>query len=217
MTDKKQNDKQPPKSRDYAKVEEEIQMEELPEHLRDLEDEAEEGNETEAAASEDDLTQEIASLKEHLLRTLADSENLRKRLEREKEETAKYATTNMARDLVSVSDNMNRALESIKPEDLDGNPALKTIFDGIKLVEGELQSTLSKHGIKSIDPMGENFDHNFHQAMFEVADSPEPQGTVVQVVQTGYRIHDRLLRPALVGISKGNGATKDKGNTYIKA
>ncbi|MFQ5534708.1 MAG: nucleotide exchange factor GrpE [Sphingomonadales bacterium] len=152
---------------------------------------------------------EIAGLKERLLRSMAETENLRARAEREREDTAKYAVTGFARDVLTVADNLRRALDSVT-DDLRENDAVKTVVDGVEMTERQLLQTLEKHGIRVINPMGEKFDHNFHQAMFEADAGDQPPGTVIQVMQTGFAIHDRLLRPAMVGIAKRSGNAKSK-------
>jgi len=153
-------------------------------------------------SKEEELATEVASLKDQLLRTLAELENYRKRAEREREEMAKFAITGFSRELLTVADNLRRALESVS-EDLE-NPEtlLKSLLEGVEITEKELLSVFKKHSIERIDPLGQAFDHHFHQAMFEVEDSDQPAGTIVHVLQPGYRLHGRLLRPALVGIAK---------------
>ena len=164
-----------------------------------------EGDASEEAESGDgDLSPEaeIADLKDKLLRALADTENLRRRSQKDREDALKYSSANFARDMLSVADNLRRAIESI-PE--DGDPdgqALVGFIEGISLTEKELLSTLERHGIQKVEPMGEKFDPQYHEAMFEVPTNDAAAGTVVQVVETGYVIHDRLLRPAKVGIAK---------------
>ncbi|MFM8700433.1 MAG: nucleotide exchange factor GrpE [Hyphomicrobiales bacterium] len=150
------------------------------------------------------LNAENANLKDKALRTLADMENLRRRTEREIADSRLYAVTNFARDILSVADNVRRGLESV-PTDVaaaaDG--PFKALIEGIELTERDLLKTLERHGVKKLEPKGERFDPNRHQAMFEVPDESLPHGTVTQVVQAGYMIGDRPLRPALVGVSKG--------------
>jgi molecular chaperone GrpE len=148
------------------------------------------------------LEAEKTDLKEKLLRTLADMENLRRRTEREIADARAYAVTNFARDMLTVADNTRRALESV-PDDARGEGPLQSFIEGIELTERDLLKTLERHGIKRLDPQGQKFDPNLHQAMFEVPNPDVPNGTVVQVVQTGYAIGDRVLRPALVGVAKG--------------
>lgn len=151
---------------------------------------------------EESLQAENKDLKERLFRALADLENDRKRFEREKEEALKFAVTGFARDLLSVSDNLARALESIAEEKLKENDTLKTLHEGVSMTETELKKVFEKNKIEIIDPEGKPFNHHEHQAMLEI-DHPDAQsGTVVQVLQKGYKLHDRLLRPAMVGVSK---------------
>ncbi|GLS43302.1 nucleotide exchange factor GrpE [Methylobacterium brachythecii] len=153
-------------------------------------------------------------MKDRLLRTLAEMENLRRRTEREVTDARTYAVTNFARDIVGSADNIRRALDSVPAEAREhADGALKGLIEGIELTERDLGKTLERHGVKIVDPKGQRFDPNRHQAMFEVPDTQVPNGTVVQVVQTGYVIGDRTLRPALVGVSKGGPkpeAAKDK-------
>lgn len=146
------------------------------------------------------LTAEIADTKEQLLRALAETENVRRRAAKDREETRKYAITAFARELLSVADNLRRALDNL-PDEARGDESLAGVVSGIEITEREFLSALERNGIRRIDPMGEKFDHNLHQAVFEVADSDASPGTVVQVIQAGYVIADRLLRPAMVGVS----------------
>ncbi|MBS0271152.1 MAG: nucleotide exchange factor GrpE [Proteobacteria bacterium] len=152
---------------------------------------------------EEELSAEVDKLKDQLLRTVAELENYRKRAEREREETAKYAISAFARELLTVSDNLRRAIESV-PDELDHpEKLLKTLLEGIEITEKELLFAFKKHGIERIDPLGQAFDHHLHQAMFEVEDTDKPVGTVVHVLQPGYQLSGRLLRPAMVGVAKG--------------
>ncbi len=145
------------------------------------------------------LTAERDELKDKLLRTLADMENLRRRTARDVADAKAYAVTGFARDMLNVADNIGRALQSA-PAEADG--ALKALIDGVVLTERDLIKTLERHGVKKLEPKGQKFDPNFHQAIFE-APSDAPAGTVSEVVQSGYAIGERVLRPALVGVSKG--------------
>lgn len=154
-----------------------------------------------AAAQPEDQSAEIAALKDRLLRTLADMENLRKRSERDREDAAKYAISSFARDLLGVADNLRRALDSL-PESARSDENVKVFVDGMELIERELLKAFEKAGIRRIDPMGEKFDHNFHEAMFEVPTPDQPSGMVIQVIQPGYIINDRLLRAARVGVTR---------------
>jgi molecular chaperone GrpE len=146
--------------------------------------------------------QEAAQLKDQLLRALAEAENVRRRAQREREDASKYAIANFARDVLQVSDNLHRALEAIPAEALAEDEALKNLHEGVTATERQLDATLERQQVKRIWPMGEKFDANLHQAMFEVPTFDHRPGTVVQVMQAGYLIHDRLLRPALVGVAK---------------
>ncbi len=153
-----------------------------------------------------ELEAEIAELKDKLLRTLAESENVRRRAERDREDASKYAIANFAREMLSVSDNLRRALDSLGDDARSENETLKSLVVGVEMTEREMLNAFGRIGIKPIAAKGKKFDHNFHEAMFEIEDKEKPSGTVIQEVQTGYMLNDRLLRPAKVGISKG-GAT----------
>lgn len=162
---------------------------------------ADDGGEDEVASGE-------AALKDQLLRALADAENARRRARRDVEEARTYAISRFAQDLLGVADNLGRALESIPAERREGDEAVKAIADGIEMTAREFDAVLGRHGITKIDPLGEKFDYNLHQALFESADTDQPDGTVIQVAQTGYRIGDRLLRAAMVGVAKGSAAAE---------
>jgi molecular chaperone GrpE len=146
---------------------------------------------------------EAAQMKDQALRAMAEAENTRKRAVRDRDDAQKYGVTNFAREMLTVADNLRRALEAIPAETLQTDEVLKTLYDGVAATERQLEAALGKQQIQRIWPEGERFDSNFHQAMFEVPDTGKPAGTVVQVLQAGYKIHDRLLRPALVGVAKG--------------
>jgi molecular chaperone GrpE len=155
---------------------------------------------------------EAAQMKDQALRAMAEAENTRKRAQRDREDAQKYGITNFAREMLTVADNLRRALEAIPADTLQSDEALKTLYDGVAATERQLEAALGKQQIQRIWPEGERFDSNFHQAMFEVPDTGKPGGTVVQVLQAGYKIHDRLLRPALVGVAKGGpAAANDAG------
>ena len=145
---------------------------------------------------------EIADLKNQVLRALADTENLRRRFEREKEDAVKYASGKFAKDILSVADNMRRALESA-PKDGADDETLKNLIVGVEATERELLNVFERYGIARIDPKGQRFDPNLHQAMFEIEDASVAAGTVLQVVAAGYVQHGRLLRAAMVGVSRG--------------
>jgi molecular chaperone GrpE len=152
------------------------------------------------------LEAQAAQLKEQLLRALADAENTRKRAIKEREDTAKYAVANFAKDMLAVSDNLQRALQAAPKDTQDAG--LKNLLVGVEATERQLAATLERFGIKRLDPLGQPFDPNFHRVMLEMDDAEKPSGTVVQVLQAGYAIHDRLLREALVAVSKGGPAAK---------
>src|SRR5262245_16213258 len=162
---------------------------------------------TEAAQAADPavaLAREAAGHKDRWLRALAEMENLRRRTEREVADARLYGITQFAHDIVTVADNMERALAALDSELREkADSGVKALLDGVELTERELLKVLEKHGVKRLDPHGQKFDPHRHQAMFEVPDETVPAGTVVQVVQSGYTIRDRVLRPALVGIAKG--------------
>lgn len=143
----------------------------------------------------------VADLRERLLRSMAETENLRARTEREREDTRKYSVSEFARDMLPVADNLRRALDSVTDE-LRDVVAAKTLTEGVEMTERQLLQSFEKHGIRSIEPLGQRFDHNFHQAMFEIEADDKAPGTVIKVVQIGFAIHNRLLRPAMVGIVK---------------
>ncbi len=151
------------------------------------------------------LSRENADHKDRLLRTLAEMENLRKRTDREVADMRQYGIASFARDVLAVADNMERALEALDAELREtANPGVKALLDGVELTERELLKVLDKHGVKKFEPKkGDKFDPNLHQAMYELPDPSQPAGTVAQVVQPGYMIGERMLRPALVGVAKG--------------
>ena len=161
------------------------------------------GGEQPAGGESAALAAEVAQLKDQLLRALAETENTRRRAERDREDAAKFAAANFARDVLTVSDNLRRAIDSVPADAKAGNTALGTLMEGVELTDRQLQSMLEKHGIKQVSPMDQPFDPNLHQAMFEVPNTGKASGTVVQVLQPGYVINGRLLRPALVGVAKG--------------
>jgi molecular chaperone GrpE len=164
----------------------------------------------------DALAAENADLKDRLLRLAAEMENLRKRMAREVEDTRSYAITKFARDMLTATDSLSRALLVLPPETREtADGPLKSLIDGIDLTEREMQRLLAVHGVKPIEAEGQKFDPHKHQAMFEVPDPTRPEGTVVQVVQTGYAIGDRVLRPAMVGVAKGGTAAPPPGESHI--
>jgi molecular chaperone GrpE len=150
------------------------------------------------------LAKEAADLKDRLLRTLAEMENMRRRTDREVADARTYGVTNFARDILAVADNMERALKALDDE-IRGkaDAGVKALLDGVELTERELIKVMEKHGIRKIEPQGQKFDPNLHQAMLEIPDASVPSGTVVQIMQPGYTIGERVLRPAMVAVSKG--------------
>ena len=197
MVEKKEEENQQEeiKESDSENIENEVEINDSQENT-DTEEIKEEEN-----TEEDSLEKEIETLKEEKIRLLAEMENLRKRFEREKVETIKFGSINLARDILSPGDNLERALDAL-PEDENHPESIKNLIDGLKMVLKEYKSTLEKHGVKKIETLNQKFDHNLHQAMMEVEKNDVEEGTVVQEVQSGYTMHDRLLRAAMVGVSK---------------
>ena len=189
---------------DEGTVEEETSQEEPVDLQND-----EEGEVNEPSKSLDELEAKISELKDQLLRTVADSENLRKRLEREKEQTRKFGIANFAKDLLSIADNLGRALDAAPTKEDVEDQALENLVLGIQMTEQELQKAFENNNVRKIDPLGEKFDYNFHQAMFEVEETDKEPGIVVQVLQPGYAIDDRILRPAMVGVAAAKGGKKN--------
>ena len=166
--------------------------------------EAGEKTEAEILAVIDALNAENASLKDQLLRAMADMQNLRRRTEKEIADARLYAVTNFARDMLNVADNTRRGLESVPEADrASAEGAFKALIEGVELTERDLLNTLERHGIKKLNPEGERFDPNRHEALFEIENADVPSGTVLNVMQSGFVIGDRVLRPARVGVSKG--------------
>jgi molecular chaperone GrpE len=160
------------------------------------------------------LDRELAETKDRLLRTLADMENLRKRTEREVADARLYGISGFARDILGVADNMHRAMQALDDElRTKADEATKALLEGVELTERELMKALEKNGVKRLDPLGQKFDPNRHQAMFEIEDASVPSGSVVQVMQAGYLIGERILRPAMVAVSKG-GAKASPANGH---
>ena len=150
------------------------------------------------------LVKENEELKDRALRTAAEMENLRRRTARDVHDARAYAIANFARDMLSVSDNLRRTLDAIPDEaKTSGDAGFKSLIDGVEITERAMLSALERHGVKKLEPQGEKFNPNFHQAMFEVPNPDVPANTVVQVMQAGYSIGERVLRPAMVGVSKG--------------
>ncbi len=167
-------------------------------------EENEEHAETDLVA---ELQSEVAVLKDRLLRAVAETENVRRRADKDKADASNYAVTGFARDMLNVSDNLRRALDS-QPEDTPDD--FKGFAEGVEVTERELLNIMERYGIKKVEPeVGEKFDHKFHQAMFEVPTAEHTPGSIMQVVAPGYVIKDRLLRPAMVGVAKGAEKTVD--------
>ena len=173
---------------------------------RDFPDEGTTGSPEERLAL---VETELADTKDRLLRALAEAENVRRRFQREREDSQKYAISGFAKDLLSAVDNLRRALDAM-PEAEVTDSRTRSLLDGVAATERELLAAFERHGVKRIDPKGERFDHNLHQAIFEAERPGAAAGTVIEVLQPGYVLHDRLLRPAMVGVAKG-GATPSDG------
>ena len=200
--------------KDKEKIEEEINESKESQEVTDSKDDSlddihSENNEEKLKSEEEDsqdteedvLREEIKILKEEKIRVLAEMENLRKRFEREKIDSIKYGSVNFARDILSPGDNLERALSVIKEEE-EHSESVKNLIDGLLMVKKELSNALEKHGVTKIDSLNKKFDPNLHQAMMEIENNDIDEGVVVQEIQTGYMMHDRLLRPAMVGVSK---------------
>ncbi|ALG72012.1 molecular chaperone GrpE [Azospirillum thiophilum] len=160
----------------------------------------------ESASPEDrvaKLETEVAGLKDQLLRAMAETENTRRRAQRDREDASKFAVSSFAKELVTVADNLRRALDAVPAEGREQDEMLKGLAVGVEATERQLLAAFERAGIKKIDPAGELFDPNFHQVMFEIENTGKTAGTVVQVLQPGYTIHGRLLREAMVGVAKG--------------
>ena len=169
---------------------------------------------TETSSLEEELERlraENAELKDKYLRALADMESLRRRLMKEKEEAVKYAAADFARDMLNVCDNLTRAIESVPAEQKGQHELLDRLLEGVEMTLKDMLATFERHNIRRIPSHGEKFDPNVHEAMFEVEAGPEDAGKVVQVIQEGYTHHDRVLRPARVGVAKNSGGNSDAG------
>ena len=205
MNNKEKNDQQETKE----KIEKEEIIENKDENLEESNSTKDDGPQVEADSTEEEneeseeerLQEEVRTLKEDKIRVLAEMENLRKRFDREKIDSIKYGSVNFARDILSPGDNLERALSAINQEE-DHPQSIKNLIEGLKMVQKEFSSALEKNGISKINSMNEKFDPNLHQAMMEVERDDLDEGIVVQEIQTGYMMHDRLLRPAMVGVSK---------------
>lgn len=162
-----------------------------------------EAEEADPAARIAELEAQVAEANDRTLRALAEAENVRRRAERDKQDASKYAIASFAREILSVGDNLRRALDSIDAEARKSSEAVETLVTGVEMTERDLISALERSGITRIDPLGQRFDSNAHEALFEIPDESKPQGTVAQVIEVGYILNDRLLRPAKVGVTKG--------------
>jgi len=205
MNNKEKNDQQETEE----KIEKEEIIENKDENLEESNSTKNDETQVEADSTEEEneeseeerLQEEVRTLKEDKIRVLAEMENLRKRFDREKIDSIKYGSVNFARDILSPGDNLERALSAINQEE-DHPQSIKNLIEGLKMVQKEFSSALEKNGISKINSMNEKFDPNLHQAMMEVERDDLDEGIVVQEIQTGYIMHDRLLRPAMVGVSK---------------
>ena len=150
---------------------------------------------------EENLRDEIEQLRDEKLRLLADMENLRKRSDRDRMDSIRYGNINFARDILSLGDNLSRALDAI-PKDAEKTETITNLINGLRMVQREFTLILEKHGIKKIEALNKRFDHNFHQAMMEIESEEVEEGIVIQEIQSGYNMHDRLLRPSMVGVAK---------------
>lgn len=153
-----------------------------------------------------ELEAEVSNLKDQLLRALAETENLRQRTRREREDTIKYAAMGLVKDLVEVTDNLKRAIDSVPAEAVEGQEQLENLLTGVQMIDKEILTVFERHNIKQVAALGEKLDPHSHEALFEVPDPTSPAGTIVQVMQPGYRLHDRLVRPARVGVAVGGPA-----------
>ena len=149
------------------------------------------------------LNAENVELTDRVLRTLAEMENLRRRTEKEVSDAKSYGVTNIARDMIAFADNLRRAIESVPIAAREVEGDLRTLVEGLELTERDFQSRLARYGVKKLEPQGQKFDPNMHEALFEIPDPSVPNGTVMQVVESGYSIGDRCLRPAKVGVARG--------------
>jgi molecular chaperone GrpE len=178
----------------------------------DLPENRPQGDGEDAAQEVSNLRAVVEALKDRSLRALAEVENVRKRLERERDEARTYSVTRFARDILTVADNLNRALVAVPAEVRAKDDAVKAVLEGVEATARELAAALARHGVKPIEAEGQRFDPNLHQAIAEVPSREAQPGTVVNVVQPGYLIGDRLLRPAMVTVAKADGATPPSRN-----
>ena len=158
-------------------------------------------NEEEEKSKEEIIQEEVEHLRDEKLRLLAEMDNLRKRYDRERLDSIKYGSINLARDILSPDDNLTRALEAIPQEEKD-TPTINNLVDGLKMIQKEFSTILEKYGVKKIEALNKKFDHNYHQAVVEIENDEVEVGTVINEMQCGYTMHDKLLRPSMVGVSK---------------
>ena len=187
------------------------QEEDAPENQETTETDREESSD----ANEDDiqkLKEEIESLKDQRLRAVAELENFRKRAEKDQSDALKYGITNFAKEIINIGDNIERAKSSIS-EEVRSNESIKSVVDGLDLIAQSTMATFEKIGIKKIESINQKFDHNLHQAMMEIEKNDCEPGTIVQELIPGYTLHDRLLRPAMVGVSKKSQENQDDKDT----
>lgn len=152
------------------------------------------------------LEDELGKTKDAYMRAAAETENIRRRSAREREDIQRYAAADLLKDVLGVADNLRRAIDAVPAEQRAADQQLATVLEGVEATERQLLQSFEKHGVKRVDALGKPFDHRFHEAMFEVEDPESPAGTVVQEMVPGYVLHDRLLRPAMVGVAKGGPA-----------
>ena len=171
-------------------------------NLNTMEEELIEPEDQSLGARISELEGELADFKDRSLRALADAENTRRRSEREVIDAKKYGSSNLVKDLLNVSDNLHRALEAVGEDVKELDETVKNLVVGVQMVEKEMLDVFEKHGVTKLQPIGEKFNHDFHQAMYEVEGSGQPTGTIVELLQPGYVMHDRLLRPAMVAVAK---------------
>ncbi|MCB9983334.1 MAG: nucleotide exchange factor GrpE [Rhodospirillales bacterium] len=179
----------------------------------DGENEPHEPHPTEQNDASPAIAEELEQTRDHLKRALAEAENTRRRAQKEREDASKFAVSSLAKDLLDVADNLRRALEAVPEDLLDTEPRLKNLVDGIEATERTLLKNFEKHGIQKIEPLDQPFDPNYHEVMFEAPVPGKPAGTVMQVMESGYVLNGRILRPARVGVVKDDGSTPPTGET----
>ena len=177
-------------------------------------DQAEDGDASPWAGGDAAATAaELSDTKDKLLRALAEVENVRRRAQRDRQDASRYAIAAFAREMLTVGDNLRRALAAVTPEARAASPAIENLVVGVEMTENAMQAAFEGVGIKPVESVGKPFDHNVHEALFEIPDPGSPAGTVLQEVERGYMLHDRLLRPAKVGIAKGGPKADPAGDS----